>query len=97
MFGFFEVFVGLDLKFGLGPSDERVAVTSFKAVVRDPSDLGAATLELRGMDGEPSLTNLGINCQQVLFPSTLHTSLAAWPTWWLITTIFRKNIRHPSS
>jgi hypothetical protein len=37
--------VGLD--FEVGPSDECTAATSFKAVVRDFSDLGAAALELR--------------------------------------------------
>jgi hypothetical protein len=45
---FFEVFVGaLGLDFEVGPSNEYAAATSFKAVVRDFSDLGAAALELR--------------------------------------------------
>jgi len=44
--GFFGVFAGaLGLDFEVGPSNERAAATSFKAVVREFSDLGA-TLEL---------------------------------------------------
>jgi hypothetical protein len=47
IFDFFEGFVAaLGLDFEVGPSDEREAATSFKVVVRDFSDLGAA-LELR--------------------------------------------------
>ena len=40
IFDFFEVFVVAYFRVGL--SDEHVAATSFKAVVRDFSNLGAA-------------------------------------------------------
>ena len=47
IFGFFKVFVGaLGLDFEVGPSNERADATSFKEVVRDFNNLGAA-LELR--------------------------------------------------
>ena len=46
----------LDLDFEVGPSDERAATTSFKAVVRDFSDLGAAT----GKGGAVGLVSDGL-------------------------------------
>jgi hypothetical protein len=50
---FFEV-VGFKLDFEVGPSDGRAAATSFKAVVRDFCDFGAA-LERRLERGVSSM------------------------------------------
>jgi hypothetical protein len=84
--GFFVVFVrALSLDFEVGPSkdSENAAATSFKAVVRDFCDLGAA-LELR----LERVMMLAGNHQPVLFLKMLLTCLRAWPFSWLIAAIF---------
>jgi hypothetical protein len=58
---FFEV-VGFKLDFEVGPSDVRAAATSFKAVVRDICDFGAA-LERRLERGVLSMSCVD-SCQK---------------------------------
>jgi hypothetical protein len=99
----FEVSVAvgaLDLSFEVGPSNERAAATSFNAVVRDFSDLGAA-LELR-LERDVVLrvlfpircVDLGNRCQPVLFLGMLRTFSAACQ--WLMATKNRVSAIHQS-
>jgi hypothetical protein len=89
IFNFFEVFVtALGLDFEVGPSDEHAAATSFKAVVRDFSGLGAV-LELRlGLERlalwdlfPMDCVDLGNNRQQVIFLGVLPTCLGLFADW----------------
>ena len=62
IFDFFEV-VDFKLDFEVGPSDGRAAATSFKAVVRDICDFGAA-LERRLERGVLSMSCVESRCQK---------------------------------
>lgn len=102
IFGFFERCVAaLGLDFKVRPSDERAVATSFKSVVRDFSDLGAALeprLEREALwDLFPmGCEDLGINRQQVPFLGVLLTRLwlfAAWPGKLMAVSVNHRGIR----